>query len=91
MERRDFVRQSCEANSLILLFGCHFRSLIADWSPRGVKLILAEGLRLDRTEHFILYSDRFDVLHGQVVWRRHDHIGARIHNWRTAAVSNLLN
>lgn len=90
MERRDFVRHSCEANSLILLFGCHFRGWISDWSPRGIRLVLAEDLRLDPAEHFIMYSDRFDVLHAEVVWRSDDRLGARIHNWRTAAVSNLL-
>jgi len=90
MERRDYVRQSCGSNSLILLFGCYFCGWICDWSPRGIRLVLAEDLRLDAAEHFIMYSNRFDVLHAEVVWRRDDLVGARIHNWRTAAARNLL-
>lgn len=90
MERRGFVRQPCEANSLILLFGCHFRGWISNWSPRGVNLVLGDDIMLDRAEHFIIYSGRFDVLHAEVVWRREDRIGARIHNWRTAAAGAVL-
>lgn len=90
MERRDFVRLSCGSSSLILLFGCHFRGWICDWSPRGINLVLGDDIRLERTEHFIMYSDRFNVLHAEVVWRRDDRIGARIHNWRTAAASAVL-
>jgi hypothetical protein len=90
MERRDLVRLPCKSNSLILLFGCHFRGSISDWSPRGISLILDEDIRLDRADRFVMYSDRFDVLHAEVVWRRDDRIGARIHNWRTAAASAVL-
>jgi hypothetical protein len=90
MERREFVRQPGQANALILLFGCHFRGWICDWSPRGINLILAEDIPLDRTEPFIMYSQRFAVLHAEVVWRRHERIGARICNWRTAAAHVVL-
>ncbi len=90
MERRNEIRQACELSSLVLMFGCHFRGLISDWSPKGLKLELTESLMLADREAFVLHCERFGVLHAEVIWRRGVEIGARIHNWRTAAVSSRM-
>ncbi len=86
MERRNEMRRSCELSSLVLMFGCHFRAFISDWSPRGLRLELRDGLLLADREAFVLHSERFGVLHAQVIWRRDEEVGARIRNWRTVAV-----
>lgn len=39
-------------------------------------------------EAFVLHSGRFGVLHAQVIWQRDKEVGARIRNWRTAAVAD---
>lgn len=88
MERRSDIRRCCELSSLVLMFGCHFRAFISDWSPKGLRLELKDGLVLADREAFILHSGRFGVLHAQVIWRRDEEVGARIHNWRTAAVAD---
>ena len=88
MERRSDIRRCCELSSLVLMFGCHFRAFISDWSPKGLRLELKDGLVLADREAFILHSGRFGVLHAQVIWRRDEEVGARIRNWRTAAVAD---
>lgn len=90
MERRGEVRQGCELNSLVLMYGCHFRGRISDWSPRGLRLQLSEDLTLENREPFVLLCDRFGILHAEVIWRRNEKIGARIRNWRTAAISSRI-
>lgn len=88
MERRNEMRRSCELSSLVLMFGCHFRACISDWSPRGLRLELRDGLLLADREAFVLHSERFGVLHAQVIWRRDEEVGARIRNWRTVAAAD---
>lgn len=90
MERRLALRHSCDLRSLILMYGCHFKSRIADWSQSGLRLVLAENLSLTHAEHFIMYCDRFDVVHAEVVWRHDREIGARIHNRKTAALGHVV-
>lgn len=90
MERREETRQGCELSSLVLMFGCHFRGWISDWSPRGLRLELSDGLTLGNREPFVLLCDRFGVLHAEVMWTREEKLGARIRNWRTAAISRRL-
>jgi hypothetical protein len=90
MERRHEIRQGCEFNSLVLMFGCHFRGWISDWSPRGLRLQLSENLTLENREPFVLLCNHFGVLHAEVMWRRDEKIGARIRNWRTAAIGSRI-
>lgn len=87
MERRNEVRQSCEMSSLVLMFGCHFRGLVCNWSPKGLKLELMDELILTDHEALVLHSERFGTVHAEVIWRRDAEIGARIRNWRTAAAT----
>jgi hypothetical protein len=90
MERRKEERQGCEIESLVLMFGCHFRGWISDCSPKGLCFRPCEGLALEEREPFVLFSDRFGVLHAEVMWRRDEKIGARICSWRTAAISSRI-
>lgn len=87
MERRHELRSPCEMSALLLMFGCHFQTSIADWSRTGFRLVLGEGLQLPRCEAFILHGRRFGVLHGEVIWSHPGVIGARIRNPKSAAIS----
>ena len=90
MERRSLLRQPCDLGSLVLLYGCHFRSRISDRSPAGVRLVLLEDPGLSLAEHFILYCEGFDVLHGEVIWKNDREIGARICNPKTASLGTAI-
>lgn len=90
MERRNEIRQRCELDSLVLMFGCHVRGWISDCSPKGLGLVLSEGVELADQEPLVLYCDLFGVLHAEIIWKQDAKIGARIRNWKTAAVGSRI-
>ena len=90
MERRSDVRMPCHLKALVLSYGCQFQGWISDCSWNGLRLQLSEDLTLGNREEFVLSCERFGVLHAELIWRQDETIGARIRNWRTAAVSSRL-
>lgn len=77
-------------NALLLVFGCHFQTSIADWSHTGLRLVLGDGLHLARSEVFILHGSRFGLVHGEVIWSEAGQVGARIKNPKSAAIAGSL-
>lgn len=90
MERRTGIRIPCHLRALVLSFGCQFRGRISDFSSHGLRLQLSDGLALADRDAFVLSCETFGMVHGEVIWRHGETIGARICNWQSAAACRRI-